>query len=265
MLRPQMATRNVAVVLAGGGDDPLARQAGVATKGEVPFADRTLARWVVDALAEAWSIDAIVSVGGPRRVFEGVETGVRELRRVPAGERLVDSCALGLGAALALAPERVMLLTADLPYLTGGAIDRFVREAPEADLVYPIVERERMEAAFPGQPRTYATLRDGAFTGGNAVLVRPRVVPGLLPLLHDAYRARKNPLRLASLVGWDVLLRLVARRLTIASAEARIGDLLGGEARVWRDADPALAADVDRPEHLSFPPPSAGALAGDTA
>lgn len=259
-----MNTEIVAVVLAGGRDDPLARQAHVTSKGDVPFGGRRLVTWVFEALRNADAVGQVVCVGAVPPSMPAANPAGGGGDHVPAGHRLVDSLALGLGAALARRPAQILVVTADLPYLTSVAVDRFVQDAPEADLVYPIVERTRMEEAYPRQPRTYATLQEGSFTGGNAILLRPAIVPGLLPLLDRAYRARKNPLRLAALVGWDVLVRLVARRLSIGAAEQRISRLLGGEARAWVGADPALAADIDRLDHLTYPPPPAGALAGDS-
>ena len=251
-------------MLASGGADALAREAGVAAKALAPFGGRALVAWVLEALRASRVVERIVVV-----LPEGVEgldlppaSGVVP---IVGGRRLVDSLALGLGAAGGLAAERLMVVTADLPWLTGAIVDDFITRAADADLVYAAVPADAMRRRFPAQRRTYARLRDGTFTGGNAVLLSPAVVPALLPLVERAYRSRKNPLALASLIGWDVTVQLLAHRLSIRTAERRIGSLLGAEARAMRDADPALAADIDRPEHLALRPPHRRNAAGDTA
>ncbi|MCA9791718.1 MAG: hypothetical protein KC910_07980, partial [Candidatus Eremiobacteraeota bacterium] len=40
--------------------------------------------------------------------------------------------------------------------------------------------------------------------------------------------ARKNPLKLASLLGWGTIASFLLRRLTITAAEQAVGRLLGG-------------------------------------
>lgn len=261
-----MATRVVAVVLAGGAAGRLAAYGPVESKALVPFGDAPLVAWVLRALTSSRVVERIVVVGpeGVGRVARAIVPSER-LACVMAGDRLVDSLALGFGAASALAPGRVLVATADLPWLTGGQIDAFVRGAPDADLVYTAVERSAMERAFPRQERTYARVSGRELTGGNVLLVRPSVVPALLPIVDRAYRARKNPLALAALLGWDLAFRLLVRRLSVAAAERRVSRLLNAPARVVLDADPAIAADVDRPEHLAFRPPEEGPAVGEIA
>lgn len=247
-----------AVMLAGGDGDALASASGVEVRALVPFDGSPLAAHTLDALRTSRCVGGIVCVGRP--VAPLLRTG--EVC-VPAGRRLVDSLALGLGAALAGAPRRVLVLTADLPWLVGEDLDGLLTDAPEADLVYPVVPREAMEARFPGMRRTYVRLPDGELTGGNALVIAPAIVPRMLLLADRAYRGRKNPLALAALVGWDVALRLIARRLDIATAERRIAALLGGTARALVTPRAALAADVDRAEHLPAAPSGRHAFEGD--
>lgn len=258
-----MATELAAVVLAGGTSDGLANRTGVDTKANVRFGDRPLVAWVLAALAESDTVDAVVLVAPDSDARPLPPDALQGAVRVPAGDRMVDSLALGLGAASTFEPKRIVLVSADLPWLTPAGVDAFLARAPEADLVYPVVSRDVMEASFSGQKRTYAHLREGAFTGGNLMLLRPGIVPNLLPLADRVYRARKNPLALASLIGWDLIIPLIARTLSIEAAEQRISALLGGSVRAHVSTDAALAADIDRPEHLSYAPPPAGTAVGE--
>mgnify|MGYP003330240509 CR=1 FL=1 len=61
---------------------------------------------------------------------------------------------------------------------------------------------------------------------------------------------RKRPLALARLVGWDVLLKLLLGRLSLAAVAARAPRLLGVAARALVPPSPAVGVDVDREEDL---------------
>lgn len=236
-----------AVVLAGGeASDPLAAAAGVASKALAPLAGRPLAAYVLAALAATPSVQRVLYVGPT----EGLP--LEPEHHLAPGTSFTASLTRGCEAALAATPEaRLLVLTADLPWLRAEGLERFIREAPEADLVYPSISREDAEAQFPGQRRTYARLREGVFTGGNAVLLMPGVVPRVLQLAERAYRARKNPLALAGIIGPGVLFNLLLGRASISELETRVGRLLGGSVRAFISADASLGADVDTLEQLA--------------
>ncbi len=246
----------VAVVLAGGGpSDRLAREVGAPSKALVPLGNRALGEFVLAALRASAVVDKIVLVGDIHGHFEGLFDV-----NIPGGHRLVDSLALGLGAALAQpgAGERVLVVTADVPWLTGEVVARFVAAASDllgpdglpAQLVYPIVNEADAKAQFPDQSRTYARLVDGRFTGGNLVLMRRGAVPALLALIDRVFSNRKNPLALAGTVGFGTLVRFVLGRAKISGLEDRVSTLLGVSARALPMSDACVAADVDKPAHL---------------
>jgi len=237
----------IAVVLAGGdGSDLLARHAEVTSKVMVPYQGKPLGRYVLEALQDSCCVSHVVYVGSGSRHFEGLFD-----LSVPSGQRFVDSIALGLGAALALGgSSRLLLVSADLPWLTAAVTDRFIEGAPPADLVYPIIPQAASLAQFPKHKRTYARLRSGRFTGGNLVLLRAAIIPRLLPFLDRLYRARKNPLALSGILGFDVVLALLFGRAELSGLERRGGSLLGARIRAFVTEDAALGADVDKLEHL---------------
>ena len=237
----------VAVVLAGGDrDDRLARTVGAESKALVPLRDVPMGAYVATALRASGVVDDVVWVGP-------TDGRVRRLvdAALPAGNRLVDSLTLGLGAAMGRDPTaRYLIVTADIPWWDAEGVSGFLRDAPVADLVYPVVAQATALARFPDQKRTFVRLADGRFTGGNAVLLTPRAVPVLLPFVDLAYEARKQPFALARRVGWGTLLALATGRARLDGIEARVRALLGLDARVFVSDDAAIAADVDHPEHL---------------
>ncbi|CAN5892128.1 nucleotidyltransferase family protein [soil metagenome] len=231
----------------GGGGDALASAAGVATKALVPLGGKPLGAYVLAALQKSLCVGHFTYVG----TCAGLEPhlGVCDVC-VPAGTSLSHSLALGLGSALAQKPTRLLVLSADIPWVTPQALDRFVTDAPAADLVYPVIPQKVAEARFPGQKRTYAAVREGRFTGGNMTLLTPDAVGALLGFMDRLYEGRKNPLTLASIFGLNTAFRLLAGRVTIPELETRATKLLGVSARAYISPDASLGADVDKQEHL---------------
>jgi len=257
------STPLVAVVLAGGDrDDRLAATVGAVSKALVPLRDVPMGAYVANALRRSGVVDRIIWVGET----DGLIRRLVDIE-LPGGRRMVDSLSLGLGAALGWAadvarrqdpdadggslPEpRILVVTADLPWWDGEGVEAFVTYAPDVDLVYPVVREADALARFPDQPRTYARLRDGRFTGGNALLLTPKAVTRLLPLVDAAFHARKRPWALAQIVGFGTLLALLTGSARISAVEARVESLLGITARAFLTSDAAIAADVDDPSHL---------------
>jgi len=249
---PSPRSRVHAVVLAGGGaGDPLASGAGVAAKSLVPLAGAPMGAYVCSALRDSGAIDHIVYVGPTDAHVGAIVDSV-----VPDGQRMVDSLALGIGAALA-APgadeaTRVLVVTGDVPWWHAAGVARFLERAPEADLVYPAVTEATALAAFPKQRRTFVGIADGRFTGGNAVLLTRSGALALLPAIGAAFEARKAPWRLARLIGLDVVWGLLTRSVRLTSLEARVSRILGVVARVYISDDAAIAADVDDASQLDL-------------
>ena len=238
-----------AVVLAGGDrGDALAVTAGVAAKALLPLDGAPLGAYVLRALRASERIGKVVYVGPTDPQLRGLYD-----LEVIAGERLVDSLALGSGAALGTGAERLLVLSADVPWIDGAMIDRFIASceaAGPADLYFPVVPAGVYRARFPDHERTFVKLRDDGFTGANLALLGVDVIPPLLPLIDRVFRARKNPVALAALLGLDVLLAFPFGAASLAQLERRVSKLLGRSAKVVIATDPELAADVDKPSHL---------------
>lgn len=236
----------VAVVLGGGGEDALARHARVGAKALVSLKNKPMGAYVLDALKGSRCVDKIVYVG----LYKGLEPFLNGVVSVPAGKRLTESLALGLGAALTHQPSKLLVVTADLPWLTAASLDRFVSSVPNVDLVYPAVPQYATEAQFASQKRTYARVKEGSFTGGNLILITPKVVPSLLSFVDRLYVGRKNPFALAAVFGWDTVVKLLTGRASIPELEKRASKLLGAEARAFITEDATLGADIDKLEHV---------------
>ncbi len=234
-----------AVVLAGGAADEVAAlEPGVINKAFVHIAGVTLVERTLRALRASSMIDRIIVVA-PATAHNDPALALADERR-PDGAKIRISLRNGLDG---LPPDDIVLVsTSDLPILTPASIDDFIEHAQElnADVGYGCVERTVHEAIYPDVPHTWARLRDATYCGGGLIAIKPRVLPALEGFIERLGAARKNPLHLASLFGWDVLARFALGRLSITSAERRASQLLGAPVRAVVSPYPETGVNVDR-------------------
>ena len=234
-----------AVVLAGGPPDEVAAlEAGAANKAFVHIAGITLVERTLRALRASTAIDRIIVVAPSGTHGDSALALADELRA--DGERIRVSLHNGLAE---LPPDELAVIsTSDLPILTPASVDDFVDYARrlDPDVGYGCVERTVHEALYPEVPHTWAHLRDGTFCGAGLTAIKPRALPALEGFIERLGAARKNPLRLASLFGWDMLARFALGRLSIAGAEGRASQLLGARVCALVSPYPETGVNVDR-------------------
>lgn len=234
-----------AVVLAGGpADAVVAAQPGVPNKAFVEIGGVPLVSRVVAALRASASVRSIIVVAPASAHTHPALLGADALR--PDGVHISESLRNGLDG---LPEDRAVLICAsDMPVLSAAAVDDFCArmDACDADVMYGCVERSVHLARYPTVPHTWARMREGAYCGGGMAGIKPRALPALLQFIERLGAARKAPLRLAGLFGWDVLLRFAFRRLSIAQGEARASSLLGAPVRALVSPYPESAVNVDR-------------------
>ena len=220
-----------AILLAGGkfedlpAGEEIPKGKGLVKVGEVPMAARAL-----KALVESPAVKRVIMVS-PVTVeeltdpcWEGVDIVV------PAGERLIDSFKVGM-EAVEDQTSPAMVVAGDLPLLTSEAVTDFVdrcRSRTEVEVWYGCMRKEVSEAGFPGVPHTYGKLAEGVFCGAGLFLSRPRSLENLYKAMTDLTYARKNPGKLAALLGWRTVVSYILGKLTIPEAEQAMGRLFGG-------------------------------------
>jgi GTP:adenosylcobinamide-phosphate guanylyltransferase len=240
-----------AIVLAGGGPDAVsATVPGLPNKAFVPIGGIPLVARVIAALRRSGAVERIVVVAPAAAHGDAALAGADERRA--DGARMVESLESGLAGA---APDEPVLIAAsDLPVLTSEAIAGFLTQAAERDLdlAYAIVSQRDHLAAYPNVPHTWAKMVEGRFCGGGLVLLKPRVFAALRALLDDLGAARKSPLRLAALFGWDILPRFALGSLTVAAAERRASTMLSAPAGAICCAHAEVAVNVDRPSDIAL-------------
>jgi len=240
-----------AVVLAGGPPDDVARtQPDAPNKAFVRVAGKALVTRTIEALRSSPSIGRIIAVA-PERAHANPALAIADEFR-PDGVKIRMSLRNGLTD---LPPDDLVLVSAsDLPILDAVCIDDFVTRARalDPDIGYGCIERSVHLARYPIVPHTWAHLREGTYCGGGFIAIKPRVLPQLERFIEALGAARKNPLRLAGLFGWDVLVRFALRRLSIRAAERRASQLLGAEVRAVVSPYPQTGVNVDRVSDIAL-------------
>lgn len=220
-----------AVLLAGGKFEHLPPGEDVPKgKGLVPIAGQPMAARTLRALKQSPAISRVIMVSSVEKeeltdpCWDAVDLVV------PAGERLIDSFKVGL-EAVHDPSEPAMVVAGDLPLLTAESVTDFVercRARDEVEVWYGCLRQKNSEAAFPGIHHTYARLAEGVFCGAGLFMSRPQALESLYQALTSLTYARKAPLKLAGLLGWEIIASFVLGRLTIPQAERGMSRLLGG-------------------------------------
>lgn len=208
-----------AIVLAGGSAKDLD---GAPAKGLVPINGRPMFEYVINALDRCEGIGRVCIMLPVEYLLNGT-SGKAEV--VVTGGDLPDVIKAGIDFLSTKNP--VLILSADIPLVTPEAINDFLErcEGFEAELYYPIISHDEVEKRFPGVERTYVRLKEGRFTGGNAILVDPKFVAKNMENIKRIYELRKKPLAIARELGFSFLISFMLGSLTIGQLEERIGKL----------------------------------------
>lgn len=247
-----------AVVLAGAPNTgKLAEVAPERYEALITAGGRTLVEWVVRGVAQARSVGRIAVVG-PADELEKVLGPLRgELPEgkvviVPMGGSVVENLKAGIEALNP--PGRVLVVTSDIPFINGEAIDDFAQRCAQApaDIHYSVVSKEANEARFPGVKRTYVKIQGDVLTGGNIAAVDPRALLSHEDLINRAVALRKKPLALLRLLGFGFIVKFILGRLTIRDIEERASRMLGLTARAVISPYAEIGVDVDKPSDLEL-------------
>ncbi|MEW6081796.1 MAG: NTP transferase domain-containing protein [Bacillota bacterium] len=236
-----------AVVLAGSPNKALAEKSPEAWEALIDINGRPMISYVLDGLQEARHVGTIVVVG-PAVLEPEVSRVGGQL--VPSGDGLVENLSRGVKALPGDA--RALVVTSDIPLVSGGMIDEFLERCSEREgqFFYSVVPRPAIEARFPSARRTYVRLKEGGVTGGNIVVIDPSILEDFRAVAERLAQDRKKPVALARLLGWRFLLGLLLGRLDIPSLEKRVSQVFHITARAVVCWDPEIGMDVDKPSDL---------------
>ncbi|WP_197051412.1 nucleotidyltransferase family protein [Caloranaerobacter azorensis] len=235
------------IILAGRSEKKLD---GKLSKALVNINGKPMIYYVIKALKESGVIDKIVIVGDKEELdkigLEDVEFIIQDRGSI------IDNVIAGVDYFKE--DSMVLISTCDIPLLTAQAVYDFVKKSLEskADICYPIIEKSVCLEKYPEAIRTYAKLKDGYFTGGNLMLINPKVLDRCITKAKQMIEYRKNPVKMSRVLGFTFLLKLVVGRLTIESAEKRVSKILRLKPKAIITPYPEIGNDVDKPEDLNM-------------
>jgi GTP:adenosylcobinamide-phosphate guanylyltransferase len=259
-----MNDKFTAVVLAGGKALPdFTKSTGVTNRALVELApNRTMLDFVIEALYGAQLVGRVFIVGDipTDKIGALAPSGCEEARILAPGDSLIDNILIGLESAGSQPDESVLMVSADIPFVSSEAIDDYAARAAEAhaDFCYPIVPMAEYNRQYPTMKRTTLKLREGEFTGGNIMLCRAGVLTANPGAVRAAYAGRKSVFRIGGMLGWGLLLRIAVSQLAMPSLlnipllEQAIGRILGAgaTARAIITNHASIGTDVDKPEDV---------------
>ncbi len=240
------------LLIAGGivgPEDPLYELAPDQPKTLIEVGGKPMGQWVVDALTGAEAVERIVVLGlsaehglvSPKIVGHIPDQGALFLNALAGVE--------WLRAHHAALPRHVLSCCADIPLLTSAMVDELVARCPDPaiDVYYSAVPREAMERRFPSSARSFIHLADADVAGGDVHIISPQLADTHQELLTNMVQRRKSAVHLARKLGPAFLMKLAARRMSIAEAERKIAAKFNLQFRAVLTEHAEMAMDVDKP------------------
>jgi GTP:adenosylcobinamide-phosphate guanylyltransferase len=241
-----------AIVLAGQrpGVDPLAQHFGQPNKALIDVAGQPMLARVGRTLAACKNAQQIVIVAqNVAKLFDHPATAwMANDPRIIARD-CGDSVVQAIIDTLAALPDAYpfLLTTADNVLLDHHMIDTFVAGAAAQDVAVALVERKTLEAAYPGNRRTWLPFRGGAYSGANLFWLGSPLANEALAVWRGIEQQRKKARAVLGAFGGGLALMVGLRLLTLDQAIARVGRRLGLAARAVILPYAEACIDVDKP------------------
>jgi len=200
--------------------------------------------YVVNALIEAKEIQNIVVVGSEYDLAPFIEKKVNKI--LDATDSIIKNIEIGLDYFKD--DYKILVLTSDIPLITGEIIDRFIKKCEQYDafFYYPIITKEIILQKYPQTIRSYATLKDGIFCGGNmAIFARPLFEKNI-DLMNELYEKRKDLKKYVGLLGLKFMVKYLLKSLSIKEIEERAAKIVGYPAKGIIIEDPEVMIDLDK-------------------
>lgn len=214
---------------------------------------KPMIQWVLDALSGSRSVENVVLIG---LTEDSGVTCKKPLTFIPNRITMIENILGGIHKVLEINPAatRVLLVSSDIPGINSEIVDWVIENSLSADvdLCYNVVTRQVIEARFPGSRRTFTRLKGIELCGGDMHVIHTSVASMNPQVWERLIASRKNPVKQAAIIGFDTLLLMLLRRITIDSAVERVTARLDmtGKAIICPYAE--IAMDVDKPGQLEL-------------
>lgn len=243
-----------AILPAGGKIDPeFAKKVGTENKALIRLQGKTVLGRTLDALHDTGMIKSTIVIG-PKEVREHPDAASATYKLEP-GETGPDNIYLGLNQLLAepQPPQKVLVVTTDLPFLTPELLRSFINACPsDRDICVPLIRSSTFRKRFPGTEATFVKLRDDEWTTGCAYVMDVEALKKAKPHIDRVFANRKSKIGMAKLLGPGFVLKWLTKRLTLVDVEAKIMSMLGCSGAAIQDSAPELAFDIDYVEDYDY-------------
>lgn len=233
------------LILAGSRDgerDPLARMGQVSHKALLPIANSPMIERVLHTLEQVPEIGPIwVSIEQPG-LLSHLGDRITLLRSAPSPSESVAQALDAIGTPC-------LVTTADHALLRPEWVREFIEKSRTAnvDLTAGVALKETILRDVPQTKRTYIRLADIQFSGCNLFWLATPQAKAVVALWQRLQRYRKQPLRMAMILGLPTILRTLTHTLSSRRLEERIHALTGARIRLIPLSDGRAAVDVDKP------------------
>lgn len=238
-----------AVVLAGAPNTGQLQEADAAKwEAAIPIHGKLMVNYVIEALQNSSHVARVVVVG-PAEIQAELPP---QATFVESGSSLQENVLLALDHLEQ--KNNVLLVTSDIPMVHPEAIDDFLERCAElsGDVYYPLISKEANEQMYPESRRTYFTLKEGCFTGGNLILASPEAINNSRWMMNEVFSQRKKPWKLVRMLGFVFILKFLSKRLSMGELEKRASSILGYKGVFIITPYPELGTDVDKPSDLEL-------------
>ncbi|MDD5370396.1 MAG: nucleotidyltransferase family protein, partial [Anaerolineaceae bacterium] len=233
--------------------EPLYEETQGGYKAMLEIGGRPMIQWVLDALSGSASIDRVTVVGLP--VFTDLNCA-KPLTLLPDEGSMLGNLKAGVDELRRINPHVgvILAVSSDIPAITCEMVDWMVAAVQQSDhdIYYNVIKRSVMELRFPNSRRSYTHLKEMEVCGGDLNAVHTSIVDPQNPLYQRVVAARKSTMRQASLLGYDTLLLLLLRRLSLEDAAELVSKRLGIRGRAILCPYPEIGMDVDKPHQFDI-------------
>ncbi len=245
-----------AIVMAGGipqPDDPLYPYTQGQPKALLDVAGKPMIQWVLDALSGSRLVERVVIIGLDADSGLNCE---KPLSFLPNQGSMVDNILAGIREVQRQNPQadQVLTVSSDIPAITAEMVDWVAEQAlaHDLDILYNVIERQVMEARYPNSRRSYTRLKDVEVCGGDLNAVAARMASSKQDIWERITAARKNVFKQAALIGYDTLLLLLLRQLTLNRAIEIVCRRLHIQGKAVLCPYAEIGMDVDKPFQLDI-------------
>ncbi len=236
-----------AIILAGGNEE--ADHGNIGTyKALIQLKGHPMIQYVINALKSAHIINKLLVVGNVKLLQPIIGDDVDYI--IEDRHDIMDNLLYALSYFSKEAS--VLVATCDVPLLKGEMVADFITNGQQlkADILYPIAERTDCSLRYPDVRRTYASLRDGDYTGGNLFILSPGAIDNILQIGRHMIENRKRPIKMCRYLGIGIIVKYICKSLTISDLEAYVKRRFNVDARAYICKSPELCHDLDRIEDI---------------